>query len=290
MSLRTVSTIEDIRAAVREHRAAGRVVGFVPTMGALHDGHAELVRVARSRCDVVVVSIFVNPLQFGDAGDLDRYPRTLGDDQALLADLGADLVFAPDSTELYPHGEITTRVTAGDLGDQYEGASRPGHFDGVLTIVSKLVNIVTPDLIFFGEKDAQQVFLVRRMLADLDEPVQVVEVETVREPDGLARSSRNVFLHGADREHATALSRALRGVREAVDRGDSVLDALDRAGADLNSAPGVDLDYLAALDPATFTPVDETHTGPARLVVAARVGDVRLIDTTLIDGPAGRHP
>lgn len=288
MSLRTVTTIAELRAAVREHRSAGRSVGFVPTMGALHAGHAALVRAARAGADVVVVSIFVNPLQFGDASDLERYPRTLDADEALLADLGADLVFAPNGGEVYPGGPIATRVVAGDLGDRYEGASRPGHFDGVLTVVSKLVNIVSPDRIYFGEKDAQQVFLVRRMLADLNEPVEVVEVSTVREPDGLARSSRNVFLTGPDRTNATALSRALFAVRDAVQVGSPLDAALDAAKTTLHSAPGIDLDYLVALDPTDFGPATPGHVGPVRLVVAAKVGSVRLIDTVLVPTPPGR--
>ncbi|YAL83753.1 pantoate--beta-alanine ligase [Dermacoccaceae bacterium W4C1] len=277
MPLQTVTTVRECRQVLAAARAGGGTVALVPTMGALHEGHAALVRHARQVADTVVVSIFVNPLQFGDAADLDRYPRTLDADTTLLASLGADFIFAPAASELYPRGEIATRVTAGPTAETFEGASRPGHFDGMLTVVAKLVNIVRPDLVCFGEKDAQQVFLVKQMLRDLDEPVTVDEVDTVREPDGLARSSRNIFLEGEQRTQALALSRALDA---AVDAATAGVPAMLKAGrAILEDAPGVEPDYFEAVDLDTFTPAGDEHRGALRLIVAARVGDVRLIDT-----------
>lgn len=279
MPLHTVTTVAECRAALEEARRAGREIALVPTMGALHEGHAALVRHAREVADVVVVSIFVNPLQFGERSDLERYPRTLEADQALLEELGADLLLAPDAEQMYPDGGSSTTVHAGPLGDELEGASRPGHFDGVLTVVTKLLNITQPTIVCFGEKDAQQVFLVRRMIRDLDLPVAVHEIETVREADGLARSSRNVFLDDRQHEVALTLSRALRAAAAA--RADGVPAMLRAGRAVLDAADDVDLDYLTAVDPETFAPAPDDHAGDVRLLVAARVGPVRLIDTLL---------
>lgn len=279
MPLHTVTTVAECRAALEDARRAGREIALVPTMGALHEGHAALVRHAREVADVVVVSIFVNPLQFGERSDLERYPRTLEADQALLEELGADLLLAPDAEQMYPDGGSSTTVHAGPLGDELEGASRPGHFDGVLTVVTKLLNITQPTIVCFGEKDAQQVFLVRRMIRDLDLPVAVHEIETVREADGLARSSRNVFLDDRQHEVALTLSRALRAAAAA--RADGVPAMLRAGRAVLDAADDVDLDYLTAVDPATFAPAPDGHAGDVRLLVAARVGPVRLIDTLL---------
>lgn len=279
MPLHTVTTVAECRAALEGARRAGREIALVPTMGALHEGHAALVRHAREVADVVVVSIFVNPLQFGERSDLERYPRTLESDQALLEELGADLLLAPDAEQMYPDGGSSTTVHAGPLGDELEGASRPGHFDGVLTVVTKLLNITQPTIVCFGEKDAQQVFLVRRMIRDLDLPVAVHEIETVREADGLARSSRNVFLDDRQHEVALTLSRALRAAAAA--RADGVPAMLRAGRAVLDAADDVDLDYLTAVDPATFAPAPDDHAGDVRLLVAARVGPVRLIDTLL---------
>ncbi|WP_423261364.1 pantoate--beta-alanine ligase [Herbiconiux sp. 11R-BC] len=255
-------------------------VALVPTMGALHDGHLALVERAAELADVVVVSIFVNPLQFNDPADLERYPRDLEGDLRILTGRGADIVFAPEVDELYPRGETSTRVTAGRVGSLFEGRSRPGHFDGVLTVVAKLINSVGPDSILFGEKDAQQVFLVSRMVEDLNMPVAVEVVDTVRDPDGLALSSRNRFLDAKERRAALTLSHLLEAAESASDRGiDAVLAAAQSAAM---GEPLVAVDYLAVVHPDTFLPVDDDYTGKARVIVAARVGDTRLIDNAAI--------
>jgi pantoate--beta-alanine ligase len=256
----------------RDELAAARAplpgrVAVVMTMGALHEGHAELVRAARRSADHVLVTVFVNPLQFGAGEDLDRYPRTLDADLRLAAENGADVVFAPTPDVVYPDTP-RVRVSAGPLGEVLEGASRPGHFDGVLTVVLKLLHLVRPDVALFGEKDAQQLACIRRMVRDLDVPVEVVGVPTVREPDGLALSSRNRYLSPADRTAALALSRALRTGDVAAGR--AVLDA----------EPGVDVDYLERVDADTFEPDPDGGL----LVVAARVGTTRLIDNVLLPG------
>lgn len=288
-----VTTVAGIRAevaALREARraremttrphAAPPVVAFVPTMGALHDGHLELVDRARELADVVVVSIFVNPLQFSDPADLERYPRDLASDLALLEGHGADLVFAPEVSELYPHGDPATRIIGGRVAQLFEGRSRPGHFDGMLTVVAKLLNAVGPDAVLFGQKDAQQVFLVSQMVADLTMPVRVEVVPTVRDDDGLALSSRNRFLDAEARRAALALPAMLEAAESASDRGiDAVLAA---AQSVLMGQDDVDLDYLAVVDPRTFLPVDDDYTGRATVLVAARVGGVRLIDNAPI--------
>jgi pantoate--beta-alanine ligase len=262
---------------------AGRVA-FVPTMGALHEGHLALVSRASELADTVVVSIFVNPLQFGEGEDLDRYPRDLDADLVRLPD--DVLVFAPPVAELYPDGASGTLVAAGEAGTLFEGASRPGHFDGMLTVVAKLLNIVRPDIVVFGQKDAQQVFLVRRMVRELNFPVAVEIVETVREPDGLALSSRNRYLDADQHRAALALSRALAAA--AASEG-SRASALGAAREVLNDESGVDVDYVELVDPATFLPVPDDYRGPATAIVAARVGTTRLIDNrtlTLADPTA----
>ena len=268
-----VHTRADLRAAL-----AGREgeVGVVMTMGALHDGHRELIAVARERCAVVVVTVFLNPLQFAPSEDLSRYPRTLDADVALCKEEGVDVVFAPDVEEVYPAGRPQVRVHAGPLGDVLEGAARPGHFDGVLTVVAKLLHLTAPDVAYFGQKDAQQLLLIARMVDDLNFPVEVVAVPTVRDADGLALSSRNTYLTDADRTSALALSRALlAGVAEES----AGADAVRRAARDvLDAEPGITLDYLALVDPATLAEVPDGAAGPALLAVAARVGTTRLID------------
>ena len=258
--------------AATRARLSGRVA-VVMTMGALHEGHAALIAAARRRADSVVVTVFVNPLQFGAGEDLDRYPRSLDDDVALATAHGADLVFAPTPDVVYPR-QPRVRLSAGPLGEVLEGASRPGHFDGVLTVVLKLLNLVRPDVALFGEKDAQQLACIRSMVRDLDVGVEVVGVPTVREPDGLALSSRNRFLTREQRVAALALSHSLRAVVRAGDvaAGRAVLDA----------EPGVVVDYLERVDPATFTADDDG----ALVVVAARVGPVRLIDCHHMVGAA----
>ena len=280
-----ITTIAELRARVAEERRVarqdgpadapvGRVV-LVPTMGALHEGHLRLVSNARDLGGFVVVSIFVNPLQFGPGEDLDRYPRTLDSDVAALEGL-ADVVFAPTAAEMYPNGPTETRVSAGESGDLFEGASRPGHFDGVLTVVSKLFNIVQPDVAVFGQKDAQQVRVIGRMVDDLNLPVSIVVVDTVREEDGLALSSRNRYLDENDRLAAVTLSRALAAAAEAA--GDGVPAALEAANARIEAEPAVKLDYLAIVDPESFREASPDHHGPALMLIAARVGTTRLID------------
>ncbi len=264
---------DDLRAAL-----AGRdgPVGVVMTMGALHKGHRELVHVARARCAVVVVTVFLNPLQFAPTEDLSRYPKTLEADLALCEAEGVDVVFAPDADEVYPAGRPQVQVHAGPLGDVLEGASRPGHFDGVLTVVAKLLNLTRPDVAYFGQKDAQQLLLIARMVQDLNFPVEVDAVPTVRDPDGLALSSRNTYLTADDRAAALALSKALfAGVAEEAAGADAVRRA---AHAVLDAQAALDLDYLALVDPMTLTEVADDATGPALLAVAARVGTTRLID------------
>ncbi len=278
--IRTVATIAELRERLAERRRDGASVALVPTMGALHDGHLALVRRARELADVVVVSIFVNPLQFGPGEDLERYPRTLDTDVAALADLGVEFVFAPTVAEMYPDGETGTRVTAGRVGSLYEGASRPGHFDGMLTVVSKLLHIATPDIAVFGQKDAQQVFLVRRMVRELDVPVSIAVVPTVREPDGLALSSRNRYLGPTERAAALTLSEALRAADASA--GDGLGEVLAEGAAAFGDHDDVTLDYLVVVDPETFLPVGDDATGEAVVLVAARVGATRLIDNATI--------
>jgi pantoate--beta-alanine ligase len=281
MTTRLVHTRRDLRAAIGDRGSGPAEVGVVMTMGALHDGHRELIRVARRRCDVIVVTVFLNPLQFGPKEDLSRYPRTLDADLALCAAEGVDVVFAPSVAEVYPGGEPLVRVSAGPLGDVLEGASRPGHFDGVLTVVAKLLHITRPEVAYFGQKDAQQLLLIRRMVADLDFPVEVVEVATVREPEGLALSSRNGYLTDEDREVALALSRALQAGAAAAGQGPAAVRRA--AGAVLDAQPGLGLDYLALVDPATLADVPEDFTGDALLAVAAKVGTTRLIDNLTVN-------
>ncbi|MGO4535929.1 pantoate--beta-alanine ligase [Leifsonia sp. 2MCAF36] len=280
-----ITTIADVRARVANARRVarqdgpadapvGRVV-LVPTMGALHDGHLRLVSNARDLGGFVVVSIFVNPLQFGPGEDLDRYPRTLDSDVAALDGL-ADVVFAPTAAEMYPNGPSQTRVVAGEAGSHFEGASRPGHFDGVLTVVSKLFNIVQPDVAVFGQKDAQQVHLIGRMVDDLNLPVAIAVVDTVREEDGLALSSRNRYLQEDDRLAAVTLSHALAAAADAAP--DGVGAALEAAHARVEAEPAVKLDYLAIVEPDSFREASRDHHGPALMLIAARVGTTRLID------------
>jgi pantoate--beta-alanine ligase len=273
-----VHTRADLRAAVGD-RSAGEL-GVVMSLGALHDGHRALIQAARTRCATVVVTVFLNPLQFAPTEDLSRYPRKLDSDMALCREEGVDAVFAPDVGEVYPGGPPLVRVSAGPLGDVLEGDARPGHFDGVLTVVGKLLHITAPDVTFFGQKDAQQVLLVRRMVTDLDFPCEVVTIPTVRAPDGLALSSRNVYLSDADRVVALALSRSLQAAAAAADQGADQVRAA--ALAALAEQPDLGLDYASLVDPATLGEVPADFVGEALLVVAARVGSTRLIDNAFI--------
>jgi pantoate--beta-alanine ligase len=299
MAIQLVTTASALRAESARllGRKRGASQGLVPTMGALHEGHAQLARTAVAQNDVVVASIFVNPLQFGDASDLDRYPRTLEADLALLDAEGVDLAFAPSVDEVYPGGEPQVRITAGPMGDKWEGASRPGHFDGALTVVAKLLHYGIPGAglpagdapgaglpayrAYFGQKDAQQLALVRRMVEDLDFPVEIVAVPTVRSADGLALSSRNRFLSDEEREAALVLSRALRLIEERANAHEP-LD-LDSARALVESQPLVGLDYFEVVDPRTLEPLaencrDTPFRGEGLALIAAKVGPVRLID------------
>ena len=273
------STRAELAALLTDARTRGGRVGFVPTMGALHEGHASLMRVARERVGdgPVVVSVFVNPMQFGAGEDLDRYPRTLDEDLKVCEQQGVDIVFAPSVDEVYPGGLPEVTIDPGPLASVLEGRIRPGHFAGVLTVVAKLFGLVGPDVAVFGQKDYQQLVLIRRMVADLCLPVEVVGAETRREEDGLALSSRNRYLDTEQRFHATALVRSLLAARLAAPEG---LDAaLDAARAELRAAIGVDLDYLEILAPDLDDLPDDVPPGyEARILVAARVGATRLID------------
>jgi pantoate--beta-alanine ligase len=281
------NSIADIRSRIADARRAAAEAGnpnprvvLVPTMGALHGGHLALVDHALTLGDIVVVSIFVNPLQFGPQEDLASYPRTLETDLARLAERGISLVFAPTAAEMYPDGQVGIRVSAGEVGTRLEGRTRPGHFDGMLTVVAKLFHIVAPDAAVFGEKDGQQLFLVKRMARDLSFPVDVYGVPTVRADDGLALSSRNVYLDDAGRRSALALSAALDAAARNGDRG---VDAVATAAQSVISGePGIELDYFAVVDPATFLPVTEGYSGTALVLVAARVGTTRLIDNRTV--------
>ena len=259
----------------------GKRVAFVPTMGALHEGHIRLVERAAEIADAVVVSIFVNPTQFGKGEDFERYPRTLENDLALLGDL-ADVVYAPSVEDVYPPDDPPVVKSAGPAGSGFEGASRPGHFDGMLTVVNRLFDIVRPDVAVFGQKDAQQVFLVKRLAAERGSP-EIDVVRTVREDDGLARSSRNRYLSAADRAAAVTVPAAVWAV--ARDIPDGVPAALASGRAVLAAQPLARLDYLELVSPTDFTPVGEDFHGDATLVVAARFGNTRLLDTETITVP-----
>jgi pantoate--beta-alanine ligase len=271
--------------AKRDDLAAARAtltgrVAVVMTMGALHEGHASLLRAARAGADHLIATIFVNPLQFGPSEDLDRYPRTLDTDLDMCRAHGVDLVFAPTTDVIYPDGEPRVRVAGGPLASILEGASRPGHFDGVLTVVHKLLQLTRADVAYYGEKDYQQLTLIRAMVHDLDLPVQIIGVPTVREPDGLALSSRNRYLSPDQRSAATALSRALRAGAAAALVGSGAEGALAAARGVLAGAPEVDVDYLVLTDPA-LGPVPDR--GEARMLVAARLGTTRLIDNLAVE-------
>ncbi len=284
------TTREELAGLLAQHDGP---VGFVPTMGALHEGHASLVRVARERVGrgPVVVSIFVNPLQFGPGEDLDRYPRTLEADLEVCAREGVDVVFAPGVEEVYPGGEPQVTVSPGPLAEVLEGKVRPGHFRGVLTVVAKLFGLVRPDVAVFGQKDYQQLALIRRMVLDLNMGVEIVGAETIREADGLALSSRNRYLDEDQRESAAALHRVLRAAQDNAQYG--VEGALAAARAELRAAQGVDLDYLVLTDPDLGElPSDVPPGTPARVLVAARVGTTRLIDNLplVLSSPSEGRP
>jgi pantoate--beta-alanine ligase len=274
---------DELRAALAPARREGRSIGLVPTMGFLHEGHVSLLRAARAECDLVVMSLFVNPAQFGPGEDLDRYPRDEERDLRLAAEAGVDLVYAPPVEAVYPEGFATRVEVGGGLTDVLDGdpARRgPGHFRGVTTVVAKLFNSVGPDVAYFGQKDAQQVAVIRRMVRDLDIPVRIEVLPTVREPDGLAMSSRNAYLDPRERERAAALSRALRAAEEAA-RAEGLGAALQAARAELRAA-SIEPEYLEARDAENLNPVAESNGRPVLIAVAAQVGGARLIDNVLI--------
>jgi len=278
--MRTLRTVAELRAALAGVRASGRSIALVPTMGYLHEGHLSLIRRARRECDEVVVSLFVNPAQFNDPADLAGYPRDEARDAALAAEAGADLLFAPAHDEVYPEGFATT-VRVSGLTETLEGAHRgTAHFDGVTTVVTKLLNMVGPDVAFFGQKDAQQALVVRRLVRDLDMPVRIEVAPTVRDADGLALSSRNVRLNG-QRDRAVALSRALAAAQDAVAAGERDAAAVRAAALAAMTPFSVEPEYLELVDTDTLAAV-ESIDGEVLLAVAAQVGGVRLIDNTLL--------
>jgi pantoate--beta-alanine ligase len=279
--LNILKTIDETRAASRAARDAGKRLGLVPTMGALHEGHLSLVRAAKTSCDLVAASIFVNPTQFGPNEDLAKYPRSLERDCDLLEREGVEFVFTPSVAEMYPAGAVTW-VTVDGLSDKLDGRSRPGHFRGVSTVVAKLFNIVEPDAAFFGQKDAAQVAVIKRMVRDLNLPVEIVVCPIVREADGLAMSSRNAYLDPEQRKRALVLHRSLLRVRKMVDAGEQNVTKLVAAGtAEIAAESGVRLDYFTAANPDTLDPVEDV-SGGALVAVAAFVGTTRLIDNILI--------
>jgi pantoate--beta-alanine ligase len=278
--MRVVRLVDELRSVLGEHRSNALSVGLVPTMGALHAGHLSLVRRARHSSDIVVVSVFVNPKQFGEGEDFERYPRDTEGDLELLEGERTDIAFLPSVDHIYPP-DATIGVAAGSIGDRFEGADRPGHFDGVCTVVAKLFNIVEPDLAVFGQKDAQQVAVLKRLVKDLDFSIELDIAPIVREPDGLAMSSRNVYLTPEQRDQALALSRSLEEGRDAFERSDDVQVAEKTMFEHLQNSDGVDVAYAAAVDPNSFEA--PRPGGAILLIVAAYVGQTRLIDNLLID-------
>jgi pantoate--beta-alanine ligase len=283
--MKIYSTIRETAAACRALRMSGKCLGLVPTMGALHEGHLSLVRAARAQCNAVAVSIFVNPTQFAPTEDLSRYPRPFESDISLLEREKADIVFAPSAEEIYPRGEVTW-VNVEGVSERLDGHSRPGHFRGVTTVVSKLFHIIGPDAAFFGQKDAAQAAVIRRMVRDLNFPVKIVVCPIVREPDGLAMSSRNVYLNPEERQRALALRRSLLRVEEEFSKGERSTSRLIAAGMEIfGEEPHIRLDYLAIVDPDTLDPLDKIEK-KALLAVAAFVGKTRLIDNSLLEPSA----
>jgi pantoate--beta-alanine ligase len=280
---RALRTKAELRAALEPARRDGRTIGLVPTMGYLHEGHLSLIRAARAECEVVVMSLFVNPTQFGPGEDLERYPRDEERDLRLAAEAGADLVFAPAVAEVYPDGFATAVEVSGPLTEVLDGdPSRrgPGHFRGVTTVVAKLFNLAGPDVAYFGQKDAQQAIVIRRMVRDLDLPVRIEVLPIVREPDGLAMSSRNAYLEPEERERATALSRALAAAERGA-RAGSLGIGLEAARRELDAA-AIEPEYLEARDAETLEPVKQLGDRPVLVALAAQVGAARLIDNVVI--------
>ncbi|OLB21783.1 MAG: pantoate--beta-alanine ligase [Acidobacteriales bacterium 13_2_20CM_55_8] len=279
--MRVLETIQQMRSSCEAARQGEKRLGFVPTMGALHEGHLSLVRAAKARCQVVAASIFVNPTQFGPNEDFSKYPRSFERDQKLLEKEGVELLFAPSVEEMYPEGAVTF-VTVEGLSERLCGKSRPGHFRGVTTVVSKLFHITQPDLAFFGQKDAAQVAIIRRMVLDLNLGVEIVVCPIVREADGLAMSSRNAYLSQQQRRSALVLSRSLAQVKKLFEQGERCAGKLGAAGRQVFSEePSVRLDYFQIVNPETLEPV-ESISAPALVAVAAFVGGTRLIDNIVL--------
>src|ERR1700730_16754434 len=279
--MRIVKTVAEMQRVCRELPMRGSVLGFVPTMGALHEGHLSLMRRARSKCDMVVASIFVNPLQFAPGEDFAKYPRTFETDRRSLEAERVDVLFAPDAAEMYPNGSVTT-VTVSGVGDRLDGASRPGHFTGVATVVAKLFHIVGPTQAYFGQKDAAQLAVLRQMVLDLNFDVELVGCAIVRDTDGLALSSRNKYLSGAEREQALVLHRTLLRLERMIAEGERRRIKLAHAGMEtLDAAAEIRVDYLAIVDANTLLPVKSVETGTL-VAVAAHVGSTRLIDNFLV--------
>ena len=284
--MQVLSTKAEFREHLENVRALGRTVGLVPTMGALHEGHLSLLRAAAADCDVVALTIFVNPLQFGAGEDLSAYPRPLDRDLELAEEAGADVVFTPSTDEMYPEPTLST-VHVDQLTDGMEGASRPTHFDGVTTVVTKLFNIAGPSRAYFGEKDFQQLAVVRRMAADLDQPVTVIGCPIVRETDGLAMSSRNIYLSSAEREAATVINRALRAGAAMISAGESDPAVIEAHMASIIEAePLAELDYAVVVEPDLLVTPAELMSGTnVRLLMVAKVGSPRLLDNLGVDVP-----
>ncbi len=279
--MRIIKSIAEMQVICRELKMKGPALGFVPTMGALHEGHLSLVRRARAECGAVAASIFVNPLQFGPGEDFTRYPRTFEEDCKLLEGEGVEILFAPDAIEMYPSGAVTT-ITVSEIGDRLDGASRPGHFTGVATVVSKLFHIVGPSRAYFGQKDAAQLTVLRQMVKDLNFDIEIVGCAIVRDTDGLALSSRNKYLSGIERKQALVLHRALLRMEGMIAEEERQREALMREGMRiLQAEAGVRVDYLAIVDANTLLPVTSVETGTL-VAVAAYVGSTRLIDNFLV--------
>jgi pantoate--beta-alanine ligase len=275
--MRLIETVQEMQQLCRDLRTTTPMLGLVPTMGALHAGHMSLVQRARAECGIVAASIFVNPLQFAPTEDLDKYPRTFGDDTRQLEAAGVDILFAPSVAEMYPSGSLTT-ITVADISDRLDGASRPGHFTGVATVVAKLFHIVAPHRAYFGQKDAVQLAVLRHMVRDLNFDVQLIGCPIIRDPDGLALSSRNRYLTPDERQHALVLRRTLLHIEQRIASGTRDTATLLQEGNQiLQSEPTVRTDYLAIVDPNTLTPIDQVHPG-SLIAVAAWVGSTRLID------------
>lgn len=285
--MKVVRTVADVALMVSRAKISGKKVAFVPTMGAIHEGHTSLVAIAKKHADLVVASIFVNPLQFNDAADFELYPRDEAVDAKVLNKSGVDILFLPSVDEIYPDGKFRVDQRAGKVGELYEGAARKGHFDGMLTVVSRLFDIVQPDVAVFGLKDAQQLYLIRQMTKvqnsqGIRDPIEIVEAPTIRDPKGLALSSRNKRLSKHQLQSALTIPQALTEAELAAGRGGGASVAYFAASSVFSATPEAKLDYLAVVNPTTFEPVEEGFTGQALMIVAATVGEIRLIDNRLI--------